>query len=146
MDLIYWAALASFIAGVCGYIIARYWIVPIGRYRRIKQRFFKNLDSYAQKLPADEAAKPAVPDAKMLLQSIRQTGMQLIDIYNGELPYWYRLVLITRHESPLEVSDQCLRLGNMPNSGAARKCIQEIRRHFKTGRRGESGRKTKEGV
>ncbi|MFZ1985703.1 MAG: hypothetical protein WAU91_14890 [Desulfatitalea sp.] len=130
MDTIYWAALLSFIAGACGYVITRFWIIPIGRYRRIKQQLIGELQTYCQKLPTDDHAKlkPAPDDARLRL--IRQLGMQLVAVHSGELPYWYQLVLITRKESPQEASDPILRLEKMPTSQQARQCIAAIGRQL----------------
>jgi hypothetical protein len=47
-----------------------------------------------------------------------------------ELPHWYRLVLMTRGESPQKAAEPILRLENMPTSGQARACIQEIGKHM----------------
>ncbi|MBI5894528.1 MAG: hypothetical protein HZB24_00430 [Desulfobacterales bacterium] len=138
MDPIYWAALLSFIAGVCGYIIARFWIMPIGRYRRTKQQLLRELQSYLQTLPAEESIrlKPGT-DTPHLLQ-IRQLGLKLVEVHNLELPYWYRLVLVTRKESPQEAFDPIQRLEKMPSVRQATQCIERIDRHLGTMRSAKS--------
>ncbi len=130
MDPLYWAALLSFIAGVCGYIIARFWIVPIGRYRRTKKQLCRELASYGQSLPAEDDArlKPGAENPQLL--QIRQLGLKLVEVHNFELPYWYRLVLVTRKESPQAAFDPIQRLENMPGVRQARQCIERIDRHL----------------
>ena len=130
MDPLYWAALWSFIAGVFGYIIARFWIMPIGRYRRTKQQLRRELESYRRSLPAEDNArlKPG-KDNPHLLQ-IRQLGSRLIDVHDFDLPYWYRLVLVTRKESPQGAFDPIQRLEHMPSVRQARQCIERIDQHL----------------
>ncbi len=131
MDSLYWAAFLSFIAGICGYIIIRFWIVPIVRYRRIKGRLRSGISAYLQRLPADSSAKTKGVANKKALRDIRQSGSHLVDLYNGELPYWYRLVLMTHKESPPKAADPIMRLENMPTSGQARQCIGVIGEHLR---------------
>ena len=130
MGATYWASLLSFIAGVCGYIIARFWIMPIGRYRRTKQQLLRHLESYGMALPAEDNArlKPGTDNSHLL--QIRQLGLKLVEVHNFELPYWYRLVLVTRKESPQEAFDPIQRLENMPNVRQARQCIERISGHL----------------
>jgi hypothetical protein len=130
MDPLYWAVLFSFIAGVCGYIIARFWIIPIGRYRQNKKQLVRELEGYQRSLPAEDNArlKPGKDDPHLL--QVRQFGLKLVDVHNFELPYWYRLVLMTRKESPQEAFDPIQRLENMPSARQARQCIERIERHL----------------
>lgn len=130
MDPLYWAALLSFIAGVCGYIIARFWIVPIGRYRRIKKQLGRELENYRRSLPAEDnrRLRPGTDNPQLL--QIRQFGLKLVEVHDFELPYWYRLMLVTRKESPQAAFDPIQRLENMPSAGQARECIERIGRHL----------------
>jgi hypothetical protein len=130
MDPIYWAALMSFVAGVFGYIIARFWIIPIGRYRRTKRQLLRELDNYRRALPVEDNArlKPGTDNAHLL--QIRQLGLKLVEVHNFELPYWYRLVLLTRKESAQEAFDPIQRLENMPSVRQALQCMERIDRHL----------------
>jgi len=131
LEPIYWAALFSFIVGACGYIIIRFWIVPISKYRGIKRRLIEGLNTCVQKLPDEDASvrwKQAAGSGR--LRDLRRLGVKLVDLHNGDLPYWYRLVLLTRKESPLDMIELLLRLDNMANSGNARQCIDEIIGHL----------------
>ena len=130
MDPLYWAALLSFIAGVFGYIIARFWIVPIGRYRRTKKQLHQELAVYRRSLPADDNSrlKPGTDNPHLL--QIRQLGLKLVEVHDFDLPYWYRLVLVTRKESPQEAFDPIQRLANMPSVHQASQCIERINQHL----------------
>ncbi len=129
MDSLYWAALMSFIAGAFGYIIARFWIIPIGRYRRVKHQLLRELQGFGQSLCEE---KKSTKDDPRLLQ-IRQLGLKLLEVHNLELPYWYRLVLVTRKESPQDAFDPIQRLEHMPGVHQARQCIERIEHHLGVG-------------
>lgn len=135
MDPIYWAALFSFIAGACGYIIIRFWILPIVRYRRIKRQLLEQLGNLFGLLPAEEDASPKGSMGKKRLREMRRQMMRLVDLHNHDLPYWYRLVLITRKESAQQASEAALRLENLPTNGQARRCLEEVGRYLTTKRK-----------
>ncbi|RJQ75022.1 MAG: hypothetical protein C4519_16175 [Desulfobacteraceae bacterium] len=124
----------SFIAGMCGYIIVRFWILPIVRYRRVKWQLLAGLQAFSESLPADGAVKLKAAPAKMQLRELRRKGSQLISLHDGCLPYWYRLMLLTRKESPAKAAVPILRLENMPTAGQARQCIDTIGRHLRDSR------------
>jgi hypothetical protein len=127
---IYWVGVFSFLMGACGYIIVRFWIIPISRYRRAKRRLRGHLTAYRRLLPGDDAARLKGPVSRKTVRDIRRWGVKLADLHDEALPYWYRLVLMTRKESPREATEPILRLENMPTSRQARECIQEIGRHL----------------
>lgn len=133
MDPIYWAAIFSFVAGACGYIIVRFWVIPIGRYKRLKGRLTADLARMMEVLPAEVHASPKAFLSKKRLKEMRRTMMRLVELNNHDLPYWYRLVLVTRKESAEQASEVAMRLENLPTSGQARKCLEEIGRHLTIG-------------
>jgi hypothetical protein len=123
---VYWYYGMSFIAGMFGYIIVKFWVLPIVKYKRLRQRLLSELGSYSEALPADAAAKMKSAPAKKRLRDMRRLGVKLISVHDGELPYWYRLMLMSRKESPAAATEPLLRLENMPTSGQARQCIETI--------------------
>ncbi len=126
---LYWLAGFSFMVGVCGYIIVRFWIIPISRYRRAKRYMLNRLQAVLASLPQDaEAPKGSI--GKKTLRDLRRCGVNLVDLYVDELPHWYRLVLMTRGESPQKAAEPILRLENMPTSGQARACVEAIGKHL----------------
>jgi len=125
MDPIYWAALLSFVAGACGYIIVRYWILPIGRYKRVKRLLLKTLGELIKTLPQDDEVTLKAGLGKKRMREMRRVSMQLVELSQHDLPYWYRLVLLTRKESASNASEAIVRLENLPTTGQVRRCLNE---------------------
>jgi hypothetical protein len=101
------AAGASFIAGLLGYIIARRWIEPIVRYHITKRKLDHELIQFlavmnAAGKPDEKRGKQKRGDA--MLKTARKHSMDLISCYGTDIPYWYRLLLDSRKESPTEAS------------------------------------------
>ena len=101
------AAGASFVAGVMGYIIARLWVKPILNYQITKRRLGAQLTRYLNQMPPsseNSGSTNAPSDAGKMLQSARKLAMDLLSKYTNEIPYWYRLLLDSRQESPTRAS------------------------------------------
>lgn len=101
------AAGASFVAGLVGYIIVRLWIKPIVRYATTRRKATRELSRYREWMEAIvDARNPAGPakGADRCLKNARKHAMDLTSCYTKEIPYWYRLLLDSRKESPAEVS------------------------------------------
>ncbi|MFW6242445.1 MAG: hypothetical protein ACOC98_17830, partial [Thermodesulfobacteriota bacterium] len=88
------AAGASFLAGMFGYVIVRFWAMPIARYRRAKAMTQDALDAL---LAAD--GKREMAEAK---KACRVAADRLSELYSVDLPPWYRMVLDQRGESPVQ--------------------------------------------
>jgi hypothetical protein len=101
------AAGASFIAGLLGYIIARLWIKPIVRYNITKRKLDHELTQYLAQM--NETVEPDKKRGKQkrgeaMLRTARKHAMDLVSSYSADIPYWYRLLLDSRKESPTEAS------------------------------------------
>ena len=114
------AAILSFFIGSFGYVIARMWVHPLGRYRLLKSRVRTLLDA-AESLSAESGA-PALPD-----KEIRTTAAKLADCYNKTLPQWYQLMLSNRNESPDSAVADLMALANVKDRRHAAKRIANIR-------------------
>ena len=101
------AAGASFVVGMTGYIIIRFWIKPIARYTTTRRRLNRELTRFLSKInkttgfKKDEKLK-AQKLSNPTLRNARQYTMTLVSCYNDEIPYWYRLFLDSRGESPAD--------------------------------------------
>ena len=134
MDPIYWAALFSFLTGAIGYIIVRFWILPITRYKRVRRMLINMLADLFRTLPEEDDLPVKATLGKKRLREMRRLVTQLVDLNNHDLPYWYRLVLLSSKESALNASEAIMRLENLPTSGQVRQCLGEAERHLTTKR------------
>ena len=112
MEPIYVAALLSFIAGLLGYIIIRFWILPIGRYLKIKSRLASDIGALLDMLQDDRLQNNQYAGIQERGMSVRRHCSDLVSIYQNDLPYWYRLYLESKKEQPLEAATVLMRLAN----------------------------------
>jgi hypothetical protein len=108
------AAAASFTMGLCGYILWRFFILPIWRYRRLKHRI-----ALALAVGADhDRERPAVlADA-------------LTTLFHNGLPRWYRVALQGRGEDPLAAAKSLAGLANPGPAEARARRAGEVRRRL----------------
>ncbi|MFC1826194.1 hypothetical protein ACFLYZ_02230 [Thermodesulfobacteriota bacterium] len=112
MEPIYIASLASFMVGLFGYIIVRFWILPIGRYLKVKGRLASDIKVLLEML---RAAGPQNNDGTQIQDQRVAVGRHCSDlatIYQNDLPYWYQLYLESKKEQPLEAIQYSMRLVN----------------------------------
>jgi hypothetical protein len=123
------AAGASFIAGLLGYIIARLWIKPIVRYTITKRKLDRELTRYLARI--NETTGPGEPVAldrdAMILRTARQHVVELASCFGTEIPYWYRLLLESRKESPTEASGLLTNVSKIGNREHVIKRIERAR-------------------
>lgn len=112
MEPIYVAAFISFVIGLFGYIVVRFWILPIGRYIRIKSRFASDLRVLLDMLQAEQPRNTENSQIQNRQVSLRRHSSDLVSIYQDEVPYWYRLHLGSKKERPLEAAELSMRLSN----------------------------------
>ena len=101
------AAGASFVAGLLGYIIARLWIKPIVHYTATKRKLDRELNRYLAMIDEPDGTKD-IQDAQERkaahLKTARKCAMDMVSCYDADIPYWYRLLLDSRKESPGKAS------------------------------------------
>ena len=127
MEPIYIAAFISFVIGLFGYIVARFWILPIGRYIRVKSRFASDLRALLDNLHAEQPQNTENSQIQDRQVSLRRHSSDLVSIYRNELPYWYRLYLESKKEQPLEAVESSMRLSNTRKSEHAFRQAEEIK-------------------
>jgi hypothetical protein len=128
MEPIYVAALLSFIAGLLGYIIIRFWILPIGRYLEIKSRLASDIGRLLDMLQDNQPENNQGAQIQNRGASIRRHCSDLVSIYQNDLPYWYRLNLESKKEKPLEAAKFSMRLANTRQPEHALQQVNEIKR------------------
>lgn len=115
MEPIYIAAIISFAIGLFGYIVVRFWLLPIIRYNRIKGHLASAVKNLLDALQTDTIQN--IQDGQMKDQqvSVRLYATKLASICRNELPYWYQLYLESRKERPEETVKSSMRLANTRN-------------------------------
>jgi len=112
VEPIYIAAFISFVVGLFGYIVVRFWILPIGRYIQVKGRYASDLRTLLDMLQTEQPYKTENSQIHDRRVSLRRNSSELVSIYQNELPYWYRLYLESKKEQPLEAAESSMRLSN----------------------------------
>lgn len=127
MEPIYVAAFFSFVFGLLGYIVVRFWILPIGRYIRVKDRFASDLRTLLDMLQDEQPSHTENSQIQDRRVSLRRYSSDLVSIYQKELPYWYRLYLESKKEQPLEAAEFSMRLSNTRKLEHASRQADEIK-------------------
>ena len=125
------AAGASFVAGVIGYVIARFWIKPIVRYTMTRRKIRRDLSSHLATIEIKEHTNGSATSAKSsdaALQKAKKNIMSLASCYAEEIPYWYRLLLDSRGESPVEASGLLTNLSKIKDSRTVRDRIAQAQK------------------
>ena len=126
MEPIYIVAFISFLLGVFGYIIAQFWMRPILRYRKIKQRIASDLKWYLEAQKNESKDPIAWEQIRTGAEIIRGHCVELTDCFSDDLPHWYKLLLESRHESPIDASKHLLALTNIRNLEHADRRMEKI--------------------
>ena len=127
MEPIYIAAIISFVVGLLGYIVVRFWMLPICRYIRVKNRFASDLRAFLDMLQAEQPRNTKNSQIQERQVSLRRYSSDLVAIYQNELPYWYRLYLESKKEQPLEAAESSIRLSNTRKTEHAFRQADEIK-------------------
>ncbi len=123
------AIVASFVVGMIGYIIVWFWIKPIVRYHTTKRRIFRSLSNYMDACTkmGEIEKKKVGQKLNPLLKEARKRAMRLTNCYNDEIPYWYRLLLDSRQESPNEALRLITHLSKLDNLDRIRTQIDKTK-------------------
>jgi hypothetical protein len=112
MEILIVAAGISFVAGAIGYIIVRFWMIPITRYRKLKRQIAAGLSQ----APSSAASK-----------TFRRHAGLLGDMYYTEMPHWYKMVLANKAESPEEAARNLNALAGIRKKEDVRQRKEQIR-------------------
>lgn len=123
MNSLILGSMIGFGLGAAGYIVFRFWLLPIRRYQRIKQEITEMVRRHEGNLSGEKSFQLS-PDQSEIC---RKQSVALTDAYYDDLPHWYRMVLANRKESPDDASKSLLALSGIRNADHARKRIQNIK-------------------
>jgi hypothetical protein len=116
MERLIIAATISFGLGAFGYVLLRFFLMPIRRYSRIKSDIRAALARVAMTGGASPAEK----------EHIRSLAVALSQCYYDDLPVYYRLLLTRRQEQPIEASRMILAFTGIKKPEQAQKRVTEI--------------------
>lgn len=111
MDMRVAGALFGFVVGTIGYIIFKFWLIPIREYRRLKSLIKTDIKYYTNTISANRWN----PKKEKRLQTMRKNILDLSDCYDLEIPVWYKIILNRRRESPHEAAKHLMDLVNVHN-------------------------------
>jgi hypothetical protein len=121
------AAIIGFCLGSAGYIIFRFWLLPIRRYQQIKDQIAESIRDHELKLSNEKTFKLSPDQSKICYKQ----AVALTDSYYDDLPHWYRMVLNNRKEYPESASKNLKALAsNNRNPDHARSRIYNIKNNL----------------
>jgi len=124
MNNIILASLIGFSLGAAGYIVFRFWLLPIRRYQRIKQQIADIIHGHELRLSGEKIYQLSPEQSGIC----RKQSVALTDAYYDDLPHWYRMVLANRKESPDDASKNLLALSSIRDPDHARSRIHNIKK------------------
>jgi len=124
MNNIILASLIGFSLGAAGYIVFRFWLLPIRRYQRIKQQITDIIHGHELRLSGEKIYQLSPEQSGIC----RKQSVALTDAYYDDLPQWYRMVLANRKESPDDASKNLLALSSIRDPDHARNRIHNIKK------------------
>ena len=131
MEPIYFVAIISFVAGAFGYIIIQLWIRPISGYRKIKNKVALTIKYYSKSKNNKNIDKKIELQMKEWNKANKQSSVELSASYNEILPNWYKMLLDSRGESPIDASKHLMILSNTRNYDHMEKHIEKIKNYLK---------------
>jgi hypothetical protein len=131
MEPIYFVAIISFVSGSLGYLILRFWIRPILGYKKIKNKVALTIKYYYKSKNNKNIGEKIKSQMKERSKTNRQNSVELSASYNENLPNWYKMLLDSRGESPIDASKHLMILSNTSNWDHAEKHIEGIKNYLK---------------
>ena len=111
------------VIGAAGYIIVKFWILPIRNYRKHKSCLAKDIAHYENAV----AQNKWNAGNKKRFKATRKAVSDLVDTYETDLPVWYKIMLRRRGESPREAQKQLMGLSDIKDASHAEKRLQKAR-------------------
>ena len=121
------SVMLGFIAGFLGFVMLKFWILPISRYAKIKQRLASALDSFPDALGENGNGR----DGATEIAVFRRSASKLTEAFEYDLPSWYKIKLGSRSERPTEAAQRLMKLANTKKTGHALKQITAIKELLK---------------
>ncbi|MEW6260933.1 MAG: hypothetical protein AB1547_13660 [Thermodesulfobacteriota bacterium] len=115
MEQLIIAATISFGVGAFGYILYRFFLVPILHFRTLRKRILSAVSAYSGRVEQQQ-------------QDLRTLAAALSDCHDLELPAWYRLSLKKKDIHPLDAAADLQTLANTRQVDHIRRRVAAIRK------------------
>jgi hypothetical protein len=126
MEPVYIAAFSCFFLSAFGYVLYRFWLRPVLRYRLLKKDARTNIASYLDTINIHDETMANQKATEKRIQAIRLLSGDLNNCFHEERPSWYKLLLQRREESPVDASKHMVVLSNTRNYSHARNRAEKI--------------------
>ena len=123
----------GFVIGALGFVIVRYWIRPVSAYGRIKRQVAAAVDGHLVHLAAEPRDGQWKSSAKENRRQLRRLATELSDVFNHDLPSWYRIRLRAREELPAEAGAALMKLSNISDAEPALNRAAQVRELLRLG-------------
>ncbi len=123
MDAKIAGALFGFGVGAAGYVIVKYWILPIRHYKRLKSAIEKDVALYMNSIARDNWNS----GDKKLFKNTKKAVSDLNNTYDFDLPVWYKIILRRRGESPKEAEKHLMGLADTKDASHAEKRLEKAK-------------------
>jgi hypothetical protein len=121
------AVVACFFLGSFGYVILKFWVQPIIRYRSIRKRVIQNLADYLNSFNQEDEGENFHGVINRKAEEMRRHSMELTECFTNSLPVWYKMLLNSRGEFPEKIANHLMILSNTRNYYNARNRMEKIR-------------------
>jgi hypothetical protein len=123
MDAKIAGALFGFGVGAAGYVIVKYWILPIRDYKRLKSAIEKDVALYTNSIAQGNWNS----GDKKRFKNTKKAVSDLNDTYDFDLPVWYKIILRRRGESPKEAEKHLMGLADTKDASHAEKRLEKAK-------------------
>ncbi|MFO7558335.1 MAG: hypothetical protein R6X10_05860 [Desulfobacterales bacterium] len=125
------SVIACFFLGSFGYVIVRFWVRPILKYRSVRKRVIQNLADYLNSFDQEDEGENFHGAINRKAEEIRRNTLDLKEYFNNSLPAWYKMLLRSRGEFPEGIANHLIALSNTRDYNHARNRMEKIRQIFK---------------
>ncbi|MCW7752765.1 hypothetical protein OOT00_02045 [Desulfobotulus sp. H1] len=126
MEGVVWGVVVGFFLGSFGYILTRFIVSPVFRYRKIKKHL--RVDLKAAEMSAEKDTLNRTDLAR--IDGFRGHAKAIIHHVDMVLPLWFRLSLERQDERPMDAAAELMTLANIRNPEHLKKRIAAVRNYL----------------
>jgi hypothetical protein len=121
--------LISFIAGAFGYVLFRYSIRPVYGYTKLRgivKREMREIEDQLNQIHTPEG-ESKFRHVNLEKKRLNRISTRLSSLYHNDLPSWYKIMINSRGELPIEAAQDIMTLANTRDLDHIKKKIQKIK-------------------